>query len=68
MSFEYDEYDLYGLEADLLADGDGVGAQTARGCAYTIENLKEALSYIASGQALDPALFAKTQMERYEHE
>jgi hypothetical protein len=65
---EYDEYDLLGLESDLLQEGDTVGAKTASECATTIRNLKDALEYIASGQSLDPVLFSKTFLEKYDRE
>jgi len=65
---EYDEYDLLGLESDLLQAGDMIGAKTARECGYTIANLKNALEYIASGNALNAVEFARELLKDYDRE
>ena len=57
--YTYDEDDLSGLVYDLLAEGDVIGARTAEGCCDTIVELRAALEYIASGESLDPVMFAK---------
>lgn len=62
----YDEFDLYGLQSDLEASGDLVGAKTAQECASVIEDLKSALEYIASGSSLDPVSFATNILKRFE--